>query len=202
MSEMFSAPQDIADAWPPVQRFDGVAMSLHWLTLALIIAQFSTGWLHVAMDANWPGAQIIITLHRSVGATIWFVTLGRIVWRWRFAKLPPFPPHLSRIQRRLATASERALYALLLFQPLTGLAQSLLRGRPFSILFLEVSAVLPTAGALAAWFHLLHRAGAYSLFALVGVHALTALFHHFVLANDILLRMLPARFCRIRPDAH
>ena len=38
---------------------------------------------------------------------------------------------------------------------------------------------------------LLHAYGAYLLIALVGLHALAALRHHFVLRDDILLRMMP-----------
>jgi hypothetical protein len=42
--------------------------------------------------------------------------------RWvSYAYLPPFPQNMPEVQRRLAKASEYGLYALLLFQPLTGL---------------------------------------------------------------------------------
>jgi hypothetical protein len=54
--------------------------------------------------------------------------------RWvSYAYLPPFPQNMPEVQRRLAKASEYGLYALLLFQPLTGLAQSLARGRHFML---------------------------------------------------------------------
>jgi len=43
---------------------------------------------------------------------------------------------------------------------------------------------------------LIHAYGAYALIALVLVHAAAALRHHFILKDDVLTRMLPARLER------
>src|SRR5271170_4894284 len=51
------------------------------------------------------------------------VAIVRLGWRFSYAFLPPFPQNMPKVQQRVAKASEYALYALLLFQPLTGLAQ-------------------------------------------------------------------------------
>ena len=198
MSEIYTVQRQTAGgAVLPVQRFDSIAISLHWLTLALIVAQFSAGWLHVYLLAQspdalqWPESQLVIAIHRSLGSLIWLVTLGRIVWRLGFASLPPFPEHMPKFQRRMATANEYALYALLLLQPLTGLAQFLFRGRPFSLFFLTVPVAFPADPLAVLWFHQIHRFGAFAMLALIAAHALAAVFHHYVLKDNMLKRMQP-----------
>jgi cytochrome b561 len=88
-------------------------------------------------------------------------------------------------------ASEYGLYALLLSQPVTGLAWSMLRGRAFDLFFWKVPPLVERNRALADLFHSLHVAGAVLLAGLVGLHAGAALFHRFVLKDAILGSMLP-----------
>jgi len=70
----------------------------------------------------------------TVVPTPWLTAFCRVVWRLAFAYGPALPAATPAIQKRLARANEVALYALLLIQPLTGLAQSLTRGRPVPLL--------------------------------------------------------------------
>jgi superoxide oxidase len=148
-----------------------VTITLHRLTLALIIEQFSAGWLHVVLGARSPEAllsseaQFVIGLHRSLGTAIWVVTVGRLVWRLQFAKLPPFSPHMPKVEQQMAKAIEYGLYLLLVLQPLTGLAQTLFRGRPFLLFLSEVPAIARPDAAIANWFQPIHRAGAIGLLA-------------------------------------
>jgi len=108
-------------------------MALHWATVALIVGLFASGWrLGLATDREQEEA--FLYLHRSLGVLTWLTAFCRVVWRLAFAYAPALPAATPAIQKRLARANEVALYALLLIQPLTGLAQSLTRGRPFPLL--------------------------------------------------------------------
>lgn len=192
------APNDANVIEPPFQRFDSVAISFHWLTLLLIIGMFSTAWLrdwigHSPEARLSPESQLLLGLHRSLGVTIWVVTVGRLAWRLTIAKLPPFPPRMSRVRQQVAKAVEYGLYLLLLIQPLTGLAQTLFRGRPYMLLFFEVPAIVPEDAAIAKLFHQIHEAGAIALLSLIGVHALIVLFYQYILKHEMLQRMLPSR---------
>lgn len=64
---------------PKDQRFDGVAMSLHWVTLALLVARIGSVWLLSAAKADQ--AAPLLAVHRSLGLLIWLVTLYRLGWR-------------------------------------------------------------------------------------------------------------------------
>jgi cytochrome b561 len=67
---------------------------------------------------------VVLQLHRSVGLTVWVLTMGRLVWR-HFANYPNWPSDTSKAMRVAAMASEYALYALLLAQPILGLPTQL-----------------------------------------------------------------------------
>ena len=104
------------------RRFDILTIGLHWATVTLIAGMFASAWLLLASDREH--AAMLLTVHRSLGVVTWAVAIVRLGWRLSYAYLPPFPQNMPKLQQRLAKASEYGLYALLLFQPLTGLAQS------------------------------------------------------------------------------
>jgi superoxide oxidase len=172
-------------------RFDQISITVHWLTVLLIVLQFSSAWLREAVDHDSSLAVTILTTHRTSGALIWIVSLVRLVWRHNFAYLPPFPESMSKLQQTLAKANEYSLYALLLIQPITGLGRSLFRGAPFELLIWQVPALFEQDDAIRHVFAEAHEIGANVLLALIGLHAGTALFHRLVLRDGVLQRMLP-----------
>jgi len=176
----------------PSGRFDRVSIRLHWLTVLLVAFQLTTAFL----PHEEGNGRMLRMLHRSAGVLTLAVVLFRLFWRARFAFLPPFPPNMSKAQQRAAKANEYALYGMLLVQPLTGLADAVVHGRPFMLFGLQVPALMAMNRPL---FHLtgqLHEAGAWMLIGLIGLHIGAALLHGLVLRDGVLQRMLPERFSR------
>jgi hypothetical protein len=62
-------------------RFDPTSIVLHWLTVLLIIGQFTTAWLHEAVGHGTIPALAILPTHRTMGVLTWTVGLARLVWR-------------------------------------------------------------------------------------------------------------------------
>ena len=172
------------------RRFDAVTIALHWATALLILGMFTTAWLH-AQASDGASAGLLLTIHRSLGVSVWTLVMCRLVWRSLFATLPPFPKTMPKSQQAIATLSEYALYALLLLQPITGLAQSLTRGKPFVLFGLEAPVVMARDKALTAVFHQIHELTAWTLLGLISLHLLAALFHGFILRDEVLPSMLP-----------
>ena len=173
------------------RRFDIVTIGLHWATVTLIAGLFGSAWLLFASDHEH--AAILLTVHRSLGVVTWAVAIVRLGWRLNYAYLPPFPQNMPKVQQRLAKISEYGLYALLLFQPLTGLARSLTRGRHFMLFAWQVPKVMAGDKPLTMLFHQIHTVSAWVLLGLIGLHILAALFHRFVLRDEVLQSMLPWR---------
>src|SRR3984957_1697258 len=172
-------------------RFDATSIVLHWLTVLLIIGQFTTAWLHEAVGHGTGLGLEILTTHQTMGALTWTVGLARLVWRRRFAYLPPFPDSMSKPQQWIAKANEYGLYVLLLVQPITGLGDVMFHGRPFTLFIWQVPALLTPDAGIRSLFQEAHEFGGKALLALIGLHAGAALFHGLVLRDGVLQRMLP-----------
>ena len=172
------------------ERFDAVTILVHWLTLAMVIAQFATAWLHGQASGGGQAAQVLL-IHRSDGVLLWVLTLARLAWRATHGRKVPLPRATPRIQRLMARANEYALYGLLVVQPLTGLAQSVLRGKAFPLLFGDVPALTARHRELVRLVEAIHEKGAVLLLALIALHAGAALIHHFILRDGVLRAMLP-----------
>jgi cytochrome b561 len=172
-------------------RFDPMSIVLHWLTVLLIIGQFTTAWLHEAVGHGTSLALAILATHRTMGVLTWTVGLARLAWRRRFAYLPPFPESMPKLQQWIAKTNEYGFYVLLLVQPITGLGDVVFHGRPFTLLIWQVPALLAPDAAIRSLFQEAHALGAKALLALIGLHAGAALFHGLVLRDGVLQRMLP-----------
>lgn len=170
--------------------FDRVTIAVHWATALIVLALFSSAWLH-AVSHDGVHKALLLQIHRSLGVTIWMITIMRLSWRLTHASLPPFPASMSRLHRAFVKVSEYALYALLLVQPLTGMAATLLRGRQFALFFWHVPPLMSESRTI--WISLegIHEIGACAFGALILGHAAAALFHHFVLRDDVLECMAP-----------
>jgi len=173
------------------RRFDQTTILLHWLTVVLITIQFGSAWLRGAVHHETSLAAAILTIHRTAGMLTWLIGLMRLVWRHNFAYLPPFPESMPKLQQAMAKANEFGLYVLLFLQPITGLGGTLFHGHPFELFIWNVHALLAPNPEIRALFVEAHEFGAKALFALIGLHAAAALFHQFVLRDEVLQRMLP-----------
>jgi cytochrome b561 len=171
-------------------RFDGVSIGLHWATVILIAGLFASVWA-IGLARDGPMAARLLTVHRSVGVTLWVLAIARLGWRLGFAVRPPLPSTLPALQRHAAALTEGALYLLLLIQPLTGLAQSVTRGRPFQLFLFQAPAVMARDKPLTVVFHRIHELTAWVLVALIAVHVGAALVHRLVLKDRVLQSMWP-----------
>jgi cytochrome b561 len=198
---MIPSKSPSANATPMDARrlpFDRVTIAFHWATVLIVLAMFATAWLHVRTHDAVLKA-ILLQTHRSMGLTLWAATVLRLVWRLTHAKLPPFPNGMTKIHRAVVQGSEYCLYSLLLIQPLTGLGDTLFRGREFAIFLWRIPPLMATDAALRDAFQLAHQIGACTFGALVIGHAAAALFHHFVLRDDVLHCMAPV-ITTLEPD--
>jgi cytochrome b561 len=170
--------------------FDRTTRLMHWLTAGLMLLVFA---LAFSIDRTTSRAShtIFLQLHRSVGITIWTLTLVRLVWR-HFAKYPDWPSDMQPTVRVAAKASEYALYALLLAQPIAGLLQTSAHGDHVDLFFLgQLPVLIEKNRSLAQLLLTVHKSVGFSLFSLIALHVSAALFHHLWRRDDTLTAMLP-----------
>lgn len=99
-------------------RYNNVAVTLHWLMVILLIAQFVNGWVFSDMEKGL-GRDAWFEWHRTLGFTVLFLSLVRLAWRF-ISPPPPFPSELPRWQLVLAKTTHILFYVLLIALPLTG----------------------------------------------------------------------------------
>jgi superoxide oxidase len=185
-----TTPDVVRPAAKAAARFDDVSIGLHWMTVVLIVALLASAW-SIGLASGGAAAATLLTVHRSLGVALWVLAIVRLSWRLRFAVRPPLPASLPALQRLAATVTEGALYVLLLAQPLTGLAQTLTRGKPFQLFAVQVPALMARDKPLTGLFHRVHELTAWALLGLIAVHVAAALFHRFVLKDRVLQSMWP-----------
>jgi superoxide oxidase len=130
---------DTAPRNPRRPPFDRLTIFFHWATVLLVLATFTSAWLHALAEAqDSVFTVLVLQVHRSLGVTIWLATGLRLAWRLTNAKLPPFPCNMTKLHRAVIQLSEYGLYALLLVQPATGTGAALFSGRPFALFVWQI----------------------------------------------------------------
>ena len=171
-------------------RYGRVTRALHWLTVSLLAAQLTIGYLldvggqgrgrgrgrgdgpgrgrgRGGGDLEVFGDDNLLTAHVIIGVTILVLATVRLAWRLR-STLPPWAPTLSTLERTIAHWTERSLYLLLFVMPLTGL---------WLVLVSDDGVALHVASHLA-------------FFAAAAVHVGTVLKHQLIHRDGLLRRML------------
>jgi cytochrome b561 len=172
--------------------YDGVAKTLHWLILVLLIAQYTVAWTMPDIGRNTP-AEGLVSLHFSIGVTILAVAVLRLFWRFTHP-VPMLRGVVPTWQYGLAYASHALLYLLLLALPILGWVDACFRGYSIDFFGLfTIPQLIASSRALAGRTGDLHAFLGTLLLILVGLHVLAALYHLIVRRDGIFSRMLPAR---------
>jgi len=175
-----------------IASYDRVLKGVHWGSLLLVATSCAAVWSS-HLVASRERAVLLVQLHRSVGVTILALTLFRLAWRWS-AQIPSLPAELPTIQKLAARATEYALYALLLAQPVLGILHTNARGRRVEFFFIgQLPPIVGPDKVLTKQAMTAHEVVGYLLLALIAMHAAAALLHHFIRRDDVLNAMLPSR---------
>jgi cytochrome b561 len=167
------------------------AIAFHWLTVLLVIAAYIMGLGGSEARVYAPANDFNRAVHEILGLSVFGLTLARLAWKLAAPspQLPPIAPWMNRISKIV----QGVLYLLLVATPLSAIAGAWLEGHPLTLGILgNVPPPIPKAEELGHRVAELHTILGDVIVWLAGVHAAAALFHHFVLRDDVLLSMLPA----------
>ncbi len=172
-------------SWKSTQsQYGSVAIILHWVSAALILALLALGFL-AAHAADPAVAADLLRVHVPLGILVLALTFFRIGW-WCIDRRPAPVGHAPRWQVRAEHLVRTLLYLLILLMGASGLGLLALSGAG-PVLFLGAPAPLPDFRHYAPMAA--HAAGAAALLSLAGLHILAALHHHFVKGDRLLARM-------------
>ena len=173
------------------QHYHPLNIVLHWLMALLIPALFGVGLWMTGLDYYSSWYKTAPDLHKSFGILLALLLLSRFVVIRLFGK----PAALGADWQQKAAALAHALmYALLLAIMVSGYLISTADNRGIMVFgWFEVPGFgefFPDQADIAGSIHLYL---AWTLIALVALHAAAALKHHFVDKDNTLTRMLGRR---------
>jgi cytochrome b561 len=171
------------------KRFGLVSIANHWFAALLIIGMLSLG-LYMADLPKGPWKGQLFAIHKSFGVLVLMLGAARI--GWRLGNSLPGPVDTTRPWlRKTARQLHLLLMAMMLALPLSGWAMSSAGDHPVSFFGLfTLPPLLAADKDLAKILVNVHAALAWTLIALLVLHAGAALQHHFIARDATLRRML------------
>ncbi|NIX75633.1 cytochrome b [Microvirga terricola] len=163
-------------------RYPRALIVLHWLVALLIVAAWFTGEGGRSVRANPP------VLHFAFGLSVLTLVVPRLLIRL-FKGTPALPESTGPFMKIAAKLGHGVLYLFMIGLPLSGWYAASRMGVPVTLLGYPLpnltSAVQGPPGLIGD----LHETGGTIILILAGLHALVALWHHFVLRDGLLKRM-------------
>jgi cytochrome b561 len=158
----------------------------HWLTAAGLITQIPLGFYLVDLDFDQTRVDIE-NYHILFGLIIFYVTLIRLIFKL-LTPAPYFKGSAFLGQKFIAKLNHLLLYLTLLTVSFSGILKKLFNGESLVVFFKKIN--LTYNYELSEQFYSIHIFANYALIGLIALHILAALFHKFILRENILKRIL------------
>lgn len=171
-------------------RYGSLAVALHWAMLALIALVY----LCIEMRGYFPKGSAmrdaLKTWHFMLGSSVFLLATVRLIVHLADVApaITPVPP---RWQRIASTGVHLLLYGFMLAMPALGWLLLGAEGKSVPFFGLQLPVPIAENAALADRLEELHETIGSAGYALIGLHAAAALFHHAIRRDDTLRRMLP-----------
>ena len=171
------------------ENYGSLAKFLHWTIVILIVVQYVLAETADELPDGLEKLQVL-TRHKSFGMLILGLAIVRIAWKLMNRGRPA--PVGEGLMKKAAAAGHGLLYLLLLVMPLSGWAMSSAANFPVTFFgWFQFPALVAENHDLHEALEDVHEALFYTLLVVAIGHIVAALYHHFILKDDVLRRMSP-----------
>jgi cytochrome b561 len=176
-------------------RYSTVSIALHWLMLVLLVVVYASIEFRGIFPKGSGGRTLIREAHFMFGLTVFALVWLRLFAR-SLGKAPQIFPASPHWQTALARLMHWALYLFMITMPILGWLITSAQGN--QVMFYGIDLPMPIAEnkPLAERLHHWHVLGGTIGYWLIGLHAVAGLYHHYVVGDNTLLRMMPKRVTR------
>ncbi|MFP3502825.1 cytochrome b [Burkholderia sp. SIMBA_062] len=169
-------------------RYSSPAIFFHWIIFLLVALAY------LAIEIRGPKGSdsraFWMNVHLLAGTSVLVLSVLRVLWR--MMSRVPEPIVQAPLLKRLSTLAHFALYLFIIAQPLLGIMMINMGGKPVSLDWIGVSFTLfGPDKALRPTIKEAHELLGNAFYFVIGLHALAALYHHFIRRDDVLRRMAP-----------
>lgn len=174
----------------PGNKFTPLSIGLHWLMLLLFVAVYACMELRGIFPKGSDARNAIKLWHYMLGLSIFFLVWVRLLARLLYStpSILPLPPNW---QRYSASAVHGILYVFMIVMPLLGWMILSAEGESIPFFGSQLPALVSENKSLAKQLEELHEVIGTAGYFLIGLHAVAALFHHYLIRDNTLRRMSP-----------
>jgi cytochrome b561 len=164
-------------------KYGLVAKLFHWITFIILILQIPFGFYLV--DLEFSDRRIDLeNIHILIGITVFYVTLFRLIWKF-FNQNAVDGKSFFKGQIIIAKANHLLLYLSIFTITISGALKKLYMGEKLNFLFFRYG-FKKDDFQLADLYYEVHIYANYLLIALVVLHILAVIVHHFIFKDKIL----------------
>ena len=174
------------------QQYHKTSIALHWLMLLLMIAVYACIELREFYPKGSDIREGFKTWHFMLGLLILGLAIFRLVFRC-FHTTPPIQPKPAKWQTGTAHLAHAFLYVLMIAVPIGGWLMLSAAGKPIPFFGLSLPALIEENKELGKTIKKIHTTVGEIGYYVIALHAVAALFHHYVVKDNTLLRMLPKK---------
>ncbi len=175
------------------RRYTSTAIALHWIIAIAVFGQFALGWWMIDIPKSPPGVRAYwFNVHKSIGLTIGFFVLVRLVWRLTHSA-PALPGAIPAWQRIAAKVSHLALYLCMLIMPISGYLGSSFTKYPIKYFGTTLPHWGWDAPVLKEWMSAIHYTTVWVFMILIAIHIAAAFKHLFIDRDEVFARMWPRK---------
>jgi len=173
-------------------RYGSLSIGLHWIMLLLLIAVYACIELRVFFPKGSDLRTALKTWHFMLGLSIFILVSIRLAVHLINpvdlieSAVPGWSTLLSKLMQII-------LYVFMIGMPLAGWLLLSAEGKPIPFFGLQLPALIGENKDLAELIKEIHATSGTVGYFIIGLHASAALFHHYVLKDNTLRRMLPKR---------
>lgn len=172
------------------EHYGRLSIALHWLMLLLIVVVYVCIELREAFPKGSEPREALKTWHYMLGLSVLALVWIRLALLF-LGTVPKVETSQALWQALAAAIVHFLLYVFMIAMPLLGWLLLSAEGKPIPFFGFELPPLAGENESLAHWAEESHEAFGKAGYVLIGLHAAAALFHHYVLRDNTLRRMLP-----------
>ncbi|WP_461515748.1 cytochrome b [Porticoccus sp.] len=174
------------------ERYGSLSIAMHWLMLLLIVAVYACIELRELYPKGSDPRNALKAWHFTLGLSVFF-----LVWLRLLLKLTQVTPNIMpkpvNWQLSFAKVMHLVLYVFMLGMPILGWLILSGEGKDIPFYGMSMPSLMEMNKEVAKLVKELHEIGGTIGYFLVGIHAVAALFHHYVIKDNTLSRILPGK---------
>lgn len=165
-----------------------VAILLHWIVAGLFVYLFFVALTMTSMDSS-DEKWLMYDEHKQFGILVGIVIMFRLIWKFT-SVAPSYPEGHAKWQERLAASTHLFLYLVMIMFPVSGYMMSMAGGHGIEFFGFQIIDVMGESELLSDIAHDIHWWLEKVTYVLVGAHIAAALYHHFIIKNNVLKGMI------------